>query len=114
MEKGVFYIEQEKMLRSMFEIAFKHKDAKIYTIDSLVGNYYLIDDLIPEIIVFDVKTVGPDLEKILQLSARFILIGTGDLDDQAKVLNRVKHFILKPIPAKNLVKTILGFATTIE
>jgi DNA-binding response OmpR family regulator len=107
--KNVFYIEREKFLRSMFEVAFKNKHEEIYTIDTIVDNYYLIDDLKPELIIFDVKSVGTELEKILSLSDKSILVATGDSEDKEKVAGRVKDFILKPIVATNLVKTILAF-----
>lgn len=113
MEKEVFYIEKEKMLRSMFEIAFKNKKQGIYTIDSIVSNYYLLDDLKPKIIIFDVKTVGPELDKLLAYSTQAILVATGDKEDQNVLGANFKNFILKPISAHNLVKTILDFAHTI-
>lgn len=109
MTNSVFYIEREKFLRSMFEIAFKNKNQEIYTIDTIVDNYYLLEDLTPAIIVFDVKTVGDQLEQVLSYKDKAILVATGDLEDQALVENSVKSFILKPIPATNLVKKILSF-----
>jgi response regulator RpfG family c-di-GMP phosphodiesterase len=114
MKNNVFYIEKEKFLRSMFEIAFKNNNTEIYTIDSIIGNYYLIDDLLPTIIVFDVKSIGAELEAVLQYKDKAVLVATGDIEDQNQVKSRVNNFILKPIPAVNLVKTILGFATRIE
>jgi response regulator RpfG family c-di-GMP phosphodiesterase len=114
MNKNVFYIENNKILRSMFEIAFKHQNAEIYTIDSIVDNYYLLDDLAPAIIVFDVQSVGNELEKILTYQTKSILVATGVAGDQLVLKDRVKNFILKPIPAINLVNTILGFSTTID
>ena len=114
MEKNVFYIEKEKMLRSMFEASFKLENQSIYTVDSIVGNYYLLDDLKPKIIVFDIKTVDSELDKLLMYGDRAVLIGTGDETDQNSVSHVVKKFILKPIPIRNLVKTIFAFAHTIE
>ena len=107
MKRNVFYIEREKFLRSMFEIAFKNKNEEIYTVDTIVDHYYLIDDLSPAIIIFDVKTVGMELEKVLSYKDKAILVATGDSTDQALVESRVKSFILKPIPATDLVHTIL-------
>jgi response regulator RpfG family c-di-GMP phosphodiesterase len=114
MKNNVFYIEKEKFLRSMFEIAFKNKNAEIYTIDKIEGNYYLLEDLLPTIIVFDVKTLGPELEKVLAFNDRAVLVATGDVEDEITVKGKVKNFIHKPIPALNLVKTILSFNTTIK
>lgn len=111
MKKNVFYIEREKFLRSMFEIAFKNKQEEIYTIDTIVDNYYLIDDLSPALIIFDVKSVESELEKVLLLSDKAILIATGDEEDREKVTGRVMDFILKPIVATNLVKNILSYLT---
>ena len=114
MEKNVFYIEKEKMLRSMFEASFKHENQSIYTIDSIVGNYYLLDDLRPKIIVFDIKTVNTEFDSLLMYRDRAVLIATGDEKDQISVSHIIKNFILKPIPVRNLVKTIFAFAPTIE
>jgi response regulator RpfG family c-di-GMP phosphodiesterase len=105
---NVFYIEREKFLRSMFEVAFKNKQEEIYTIETIVDHYYLIDDLKPALIIFDVKSVGTELEKVLSLSDKSTLVATGDSEDKEKVAGRVKDFILKPIPATNLVKNILS------
>lgn len=109
MKNNVFYIEQEKFLRSMFEIAFKNQKQEIYTTDTITENYYLLDDLTPAIILFDVKTVGQELEKVLSYSDRAVLVATGNEEDRILVDGRVKAFILKPIAATNLVKTFMGF-----
>ncbi len=110
MKPNVFYIEQEKFLRTMFEIAFKNQDKEIYTIDTLVGNEYLLEDLAPTIIIFDVKTVGAQITKILSYQKSSLLIATGDPEDESLVKDSVKFFIKKPIIALDLVNTILGFA----
>ena len=113
MKRNVFYIERESFLRSMLEIAFKHAKEEIYTIDTIVDNYYLLDDLNPALIFFDVKTVGDELENLLayhQTNLKSaVLIATGTEEDKEKVSGRVKDFILKPIPATNLVKKILHY-----
>jgi DNA-binding response OmpR family regulator len=104
----VLYIEREKFLRSMLEIAFKNKSKEIYTIDTLENNLYLIDDLKPAIILFDVKTVRENLENLFNLNDRFVLIATGDEQDKELVVNRVKRFIIKPIVANKIVENILS------
>ena len=41
MVKRVFYIEKEKFLRSLMELALRAKKAEVYTVESLNDNFYL-------------------------------------------------------------------------
>ncbi len=111
MNKNVFYIEKEKFLRSMFEVAFKQKNVEIYTIDSIKDNFYLLDDLKPRIIIFDLSTVGADLETLLTFKKTAYLIATGSESEKEKMNSEIDYFLAKPIIAHNLVANILKLAT---
>lgn len=107
MENLVLLIEKEKFVRNLCSEIFKVKGGKIHTIDTIIDHYYLIADLNPSIIVFDVKTVGPELEKLLASSkAKWIAIG--DAEDRSSVESRVNLFIQKPLVVSHLYEQING------
>ena len=107
--RKIFYVEKVAFLRSMFEAALKARGAEIYTIDTMVNNFYLLEDLKPELIIFDVQTVGDSLGAILTYQAEAVLIATGDESDRAQVEGKVAHFMPKPIEAHKLGEFILSF-----
>lgn len=105
MENLVLLIEKEKFVRNLCSEIFKVKSGKIHTIESIIDHYYLISDLNPSIIVFDVKTVGNELDKLLASStSKFIAIG--DQEDKENVGNRVNLFIQKPLVVSHLYEQI--------
>lgn len=112
MVKRVFYIEKEKFLRSMMELALRAKKAEVYTVETLSENFYLIDDLKPELIVFDLETclaAGPEaLDKLFSYSDRAKLIMTGTPGSENSMHKNVSGFIPKPIVAHNLAEKILS------
>lgn len=108
MVKRVFYIEKEKFLRSMVELALKAKKAEIYTVDTLSENFYLIDDLKPQLVLFDMDATPQDLEKLYMYHDRLKLIATGPIDLMSTLDPRVSGFIPKPIVAHNLAERILS------
>ncbi len=112
MVKRVFYIEKEKFLRSMMELALRAKKAEVYTVETLSENFYLIDDLAPDLIVFDRDTcmqAGPEaLNKLFAYSDRAKLIMTGAPNYENSLPLNVSGFISKPIIAHNLAERILS------
>jgi response regulator RpfG family c-di-GMP phosphodiesterase len=112
MVKKVFYIEKEKFLRSMMEIALRAKKAEVYTVETLEENFYLLDDLKPDLIIFDQETCnnsGPEaLEKLLTYSKTSKLIMTGPQGSENTMDSRVKIHLIKPIEATNLAERVLS------
>jgi len=108
MVKRVFYIEKEKFLRSMFEVALKAKGAEIYTVDALKDNFYLIDDLKPQLIIFDINQSPDDLEQLYQYHQKIKLVASGHEGSENNLDPRVKGFMPKPIVAHNLAEKILS------
>lgn len=112
MVKRVFYIEKEKFLRSMMELALRAKKAEIYTVESLESNFYLIDDLKPELIIFDFETcqeAGEEaMEKLLSYAGESKLVMTGAPLVELSMDDRVSGFLSKPIVAHNLAERVLA------
>ena len=108
MVKKVFYIEKEKFLRSMFELALRAKKTEIYTVESLHENFYLIDDLRPDLIIFDLNQSPADLELLYEYSKKSTLVATGMPEMEKSLDSRVKGFIAKPIVAHNLAERVLA------
>ena len=112
MVKRVFYIEKEKFLRSMFELALRAKKTEIYTVESLKDNFYLIDDLHPDIIIFDQETCKDlepeEIEKLLTYSTSTHIVQTCEPNSNSFVDSRIKSFFPKPIVAHNLAERILS------
>ena len=108
MVKRVFYIEKEKFLRSMMELALRAKKAEVYTVETLSDNFYLIDDLKPELILFDLDLPASDLEKLYEYSNKAKLIATGPVGSENSLDKRVSGFIPKPLVAHNLAERVLS------
>jgi DNA-binding response OmpR family regulator len=112
MVKRVFYIEKEKFLRSMMELALRAKKAEVYTVETLESNFYLLDDLRPELIIFDWETskvAGPEaLEQLYLYSQNAKLIMTGSVGSEDSMDKRISGFIPKPIVAHNLAERVLS------
>ena len=108
MVKKVFYVEKEKFLRSMFEVALRAKKAEIYTVETLKENFYLIDDLKPDLIIFDLDQASSDLETLYGYSDRIKLVATGSPESQKGLDSRVRGFLPKPIIAHNLAERVLS------
>jgi CheY-like chemotaxis protein len=106
--KKIFYIEKVVFLRSAIESALKTKGAEIYSVDSLVDNFYLLEDLKPDLILFDVQTVGDSLEQLLSYHHLSVLVATGYQEDESLVAGRVKSFLVKPLVARGLAEQILS------
>ena len=108
MVKKVFYVEKEKFLRSMFELALRAKKAEIYTVETLKDNFYLIDDLKPDLVIFDLDQSLSDLESLYEYSDRLRLVATGSPEFEFTLDKRVRGFLPKPIVAHNLAERVLS------
>ncbi len=108
MVKSVFYVEKEKFLRSMMELALRAKKAEVYTVESLSENFYLIDDLKPDLVIFDLDNSPADLEKLYEYSGKVKLVATGAPGSENSLDKRVSGFIPKPIVAHNLAERVLA------
>jgi DNA-binding response OmpR family regulator len=106
--KKVFYIEKTDFLRSMMEFALKAHGAEVYTIKTIENNFYLLDDLAPDLIIFDVESCREQLLKLSEYSAKAVLVGVGNEIERIEVEKMVKFFLLKPYEAKNIASRILG------
>jgi DNA-binding response OmpR family regulator len=92
----------------MMEFALKAKGAEIYTVATLENNFYLLDDLIPDLILFDVKTIQNDLENLKKYKEKALFVAVGDEEDRIKAKSLTDIFLLKPIEAKNIANRLLG------
>lgn len=108
MVKRVFYIEKEKFLRSMMELALRAKKAEVYTVETLSENFYLLDDLKPELIIFDLDQKPSDLEKLYEYSKQAKLVATGPIGSENTLDKRVSGFLPKPLVAHNLAERVLS------
>lgn len=105
--KKVFYIEKVEFLRSMMEFALKGR-AEIYTVGSLENNFYLLADLAPDLILFDVNTCLNHLPQLAEYASRAKLVGMGSFEDRALVQGMVSDFLVKPLEAKKIASRILA------
>ncbi|MBC7714703.1 MAG: hypothetical protein H7177_15260 [Rhizobacter sp.] len=108
MVKKVFYVEKEKFLRSMMELALRAKKAEIYTVETLNENFYLIDDLKPDLVIFDLDQNPADLEKLYEYSNHVRLVASGPAGSENSLDSRVTGFLPKPIIAHNLAERVLS------
>ena len=108
MVKKVFYIEKVEFLRSMMEFALRAKGAEIYTVSTIENNFYLLDDLQPDLIIFDVETAKDFLSELKTYSTKSILVGVGSEASRELVGDMVKTYLIKPLEAKNIANRILA------
>jgi DNA-binding response OmpR family regulator len=108
--KKVFYIEKVDFLRSMMELALRAHGAEIYTVATLENNFYLLDDLLPDLVIFDVETCRNHLDQLSEYATRTNahLLAVGNEEDRHAVGHLVKAFFPKPLEAKNLASRILS------
>lgn len=90
------------------EFALKQRGAEIYTVETLENNFYLLDDLVPDLIIFDVKTVGNHLENLRSYGSKAVLVAVGEEVDRSQVEGMVSLFLTKPLEAKSIAQSILG------
>lgn len=106
--KKVFYVEKTEFLRSMMEFALRARGAEIYTVATLENNFYLLDDLEPDLIIFDVESARSQLEKLAEYSSKAKLVATGSESECTEVQGLTKIFLTKPLEAKNIAERILS------
>src|SRR4051812_39701083 len=107
--KKIFYVDKGDFLRSMLEFALKAKGAQIYTIDTLENNIYLLDDLLPDLIIFDVETCRDYLAILEQYRDKTILVATGEEEKDRPLVNHmIKDFLPKPLVARGIAARILA------
>jgi DNA-binding NtrC family response regulator len=116
--KRLFYIEEEKFLRDMFELTAKNEELDCYTVESSADCFYLIKDLQSELIIIDIKTVSPqideffaNLEKEGLSQIPVVAVGRSeDIEEFGANKSKVLRIIEKPLPATGLFDKILGKA----
>ena len=111
MVKKVFYIEKAEFLRSMLEFALKAKGAEIYTIASLKDHQYLLEDLKPDLIIFDIDTCIDELQDVYkyQKQHKVVLVASGPENRCSEYSQTTGGYLTKPIVAKDLANRILSF-----
>ena len=96
----------------MMELALRAKKAEVYTVETLESNFYLIDDLKPDLIIFDYETCQEAseevMEKLFSYAGESKLIMTGSPLTESLMDDRVSGFLSKPIVAHNLAERILA------
>lgn len=108
MKKEILYIDREKFLRQMFEVMGKQNSVGVYSIDDFRENEYLIADLMPELIFFDVSTIEAyGLERFFTLNFfQSKLVAVGKAEEMEKISN-YQQFLFsqmeKPIEVKSLL-----------
>lgn len=110
MEKHVLVIDREKFIRSMFDNAMKESPLKLMTVEGIQDHYYLVDDLSPVAIFFDILTCMGEFERIMACAEKTKLYAMGfpeDFDLVKTFEHKLAGKIEKPIPASQ-------FRTTIE
>ena len=108
MVKKVIYIEKERFLRSMMEVALKAKKAEIYTFESLKNNFYQIDDIKPDLVIFTLNEDEDDLRRLYTFADCFRLVLSAPLEFQNQLPPKVSGFLAKPILAHTLAERVLA------
>lgn len=110
MVKCVLYVEKEKFLRSLFEVALRAKKQEIHTIDTLQNNIYLLEDLRPALIILDWATVqgSPELQNVMDFKKNnptVKIVVTGPSHD---IPFKADGFFTKPIEVNQLAHKIIA------
>lgn len=110
MEKHVLVVDREKFMRSMFESALKDTPIKVVAIESLENHYYLIDDLRPCALFFDILSTMGEFQKIIGYKDKTKLIAMGFPEDFDLIKGIDKDITMKlekPIPVSQF-KTFMN------
>jgi hypothetical protein len=111
MGKRVFYVEKEKFLRSMMELALRAKGVEIHTVETLKDNTYLLEDLSPQLVIFDLDTCKEfpaELEELYAFGQKAKIIATFPKDQKPNLDQRVSGHLEKPLVALTLAERILS------
>ena len=96
----------------MMEIALRAKKAEIYTVETLENNFYLLDDLKPDLIIFDLETcqaAGAEaMEQLYGYSKQAKLLATTSEGSEKSLDSRVNSHLSKPIVAHSLAERLLS------
>lgn len=92
----------------MMEVAFKAKNAEIYTIETLKNNFYQIDDIKPDLIIFTLNEEMDDLERLYTYADYCKLVLSAPPENQNQMHPKVSGFLPKPIIAHTLAERILA------
>ncbi|MBP9679839.1 MAG: hypothetical protein KBD76_00420 [Bacteriovorax sp.] len=103
-----FYIDKVEFLRSTMEFALRAKGAQVYTVATLENNFYLLDDLAPDLVIFDVSTVAHHLDELCHLWPKNKLVALGEESERQIIEKRVKIFLPKPLVASQLATRLLS------
>ncbi|MBL6989803.1 MAG: hypothetical protein ISR65_08490 [Bacteriovoracaceae bacterium] len=115
--KSLFYIEREKFLRNMLEMASISESVELFTTEDIVRDFHFIADILPELIVLDIQTVIDDVTWFFENldnvpeAAQIPVLVTGsiaDLDLISEYRCRILGIIKKPITTKNIAQVILA------
>jgi hypothetical protein len=104
----VFWIDKNKFITGMLEEFAKKFDVKLYTLNSLEGCSYLLDDLNPDVVVLDGETFQISSDELkavaMQKLAGRKLISTGKATLPTE-LNIIGN-IMKPLDVAVVFDTI--------
>lgn len=92
----VLWIDQNTFATGLLEKVFKKKNLPFYSLASASDFLYLVEDLNPESIVLDSKTILEDLEKF---TAQY---------NQSEKLKTLPIIILDPLPELGFIKNAQG------
>ncbi len=109
MEKHILVIDKEKFIRSLFESGLKGSELKVYTLDSIENNYYLIDELKPVAIFFDIHSSMGEWSNLAKHKEHIKLFPMGFHEDFDLIKGMEANFsalVEKPIATKNFKDVI--------
>lgn len=112
MVKSVLYVEKEKFLRSLLEVALRPKGIEVHTVDTLQDNVYLLRDLAPALVLLDLETVLATPDLLAEVVAyrqefpRSKIIGIGGPEGEKAFPCALEGYLLKPLVVTNLAQKI--------
>ncbi len=92
----------------MMEVAFKAKNAEIYTIETLNNNFYQLDDIKPDLVIFTLNENTDDLERLYTYADYCKLVLSAPAEYQNQMHSKVSGFLPKPIVAHTLAERVLA------
>ncbi len=89
-------------------MALKAKNAEIYTLETLKNNFYQLDDIKPDLVIFTLDEEGDDLERLYTYADYCKLVLSAPAEFQNKSHPKVSGFLAKPIIAHTLAERVLA------